>query len=86
MAWHWVLCWFHGDSHLRSAERGSDDAARLGTGCDVPFGRLDGENGVPIAQSKGVKFLRMQGRRAVFEIGSGRYDFVSDMAKSVAGR
>lgn len=44
------------------------------------------EKGAPIAQSWGVKFLRMQGRRAVFEIGSGRYDFVSDTAKSVSRR
>jgi alpha-L-rhamnosidase len=44
------------------------------------------ENGVPISQSKNVKFLRIQGRRAVFEIGSGSYDFVSDMVKLVDTR
>ncbi|HZK65385.1 MAG TPA: alpha-L-rhamnosidase C-terminal domain-containing protein, partial [Puia sp.] len=35
------------------------------------------ENGKKAADSEAVKFLRMEGDRAVFEIGSGTYDFVS---------
>jgi alpha-L-rhamnosidase len=35
------------------------------------------ESGKPVAQSSGVKFLRMENGRAVFEIGSGQYEFES---------
>ena len=35
------------------------------------------ENGSPAINSKGVKFLRMEGDCAVFEIGSGEYEFES---------
>ncbi|MEO6962641.1 MAG: hypothetical protein ABIY90_11770, partial [Puia sp.] len=35
------------------------------------------ESGKKAADSEAVKFLRMEGDRAVFEIGSGTYDFVS---------
>jgi alpha-L-rhamnosidase len=35
------------------------------------------ESGQPAAQAKGVKFLRQEGNRAVFEVGSGQYTFES---------
>jgi len=35
------------------------------------------ENGKPASQAQGVKFLRQEGGRAVFEIGSGQYAFES---------
>ncbi|MDH4239767.1 MAG: glycoside hydrolase family 78 protein [Phycisphaerae bacterium] len=35
------------------------------------------ESGIPAAKSEGVKFLRMEAGRAVYEIGSGDYVFVS---------
>jgi alpha-L-rhamnosidase len=35
------------------------------------------EGGKPAAQSNGVKFLRMEKDRAVYEVGSGEYHFVS---------
>ena len=35
------------------------------------------ENGKPLAQSKGVRFLRMDGNRAVLAVGSGCYQFQS---------
>jgi alpha-L-rhamnosidase len=35
------------------------------------------ENGKPASQAQGVKFLRQEGDRAVFEIGSGRFAFQS---------
>jgi alpha-L-rhamnosidase len=35
------------------------------------------ENGKPAAQAEGVKFLRQEGGRAVFEIGSGQFAFQS---------
>lgn len=36
------------------------------------------ENNLIASQSEGVKFLRMEGKRALFEIGSGNYQFVSE--------
>jgi hypothetical protein len=33
------------------------------------------ENGKPVSQSEGVKFLRQEGDRAVFEVQSGQYNF-----------
>ena len=33
------------------------------------------ESGKPAAQSPGVRFLRTEGRRNVFEVGSGNYRF-----------
>lgn len=38
------------------------------------------ENGKPIAETEGVKLLRMEPRTAVLEIGSGTYSFVSNYA------
>ncbi|MGA2662940.1 MAG: alpha-L-rhamnosidase C-terminal domain-containing protein, partial [Verrucomicrobiota bacterium] len=35
------------------------------------------ENGKPASQAQGVKFLRQEGDRAVFEIGSGQFAFQS---------
>lgn len=35
------------------------------------------ESGVPAGKATGVKFLRMENSAAVYEIGSGRYEFVS---------
>jgi alpha-L-rhamnosidase len=35
------------------------------------------ESGKPAAESAGVKFLRMEPDRAVYEVGSGKYQFVS---------
>ncbi len=35
------------------------------------------EGGKPVSQAAGVSFLRMEGRNALFEIGSGTYSFVS---------
>lgn len=45
----------------------------------VPAGNPGGvsENGKPASQAPGVKFLRQEGGRAVFEIGSGQYAFES---------
>jgi alpha-L-rhamnosidase len=34
------------------------------------------ENGVPASETEGVKFLRMENGSAVFEIGSGKYEFI----------
>jgi hypothetical protein len=36
------------------------------------------EGGKPVSQAKGVRFLRMEGGEAVFEVGSGKYVFVSE--------
>lgn len=36
------------------------------------------EGNQPLAQAAGVKFLRMEGGRAVLEIGSGRYQFAAE--------
>ena len=38
------------------------------------------EGGKPVAQAPGVKFLRQEGDRAVFEIGSGQYAFQSPLS------
>ena len=35
------------------------------------------EGGIPAAQAKGVKFLRLEYGAAVYEIRSGRYSFLS---------
>jgi alpha-L-rhamnosidase len=35
------------------------------------------ENGGKVLSAKGVKFLKMEGSRAIFEIGSGKYSFTS---------
>jgi alpha-L-rhamnosidase len=35
------------------------------------------ENGIAAGKAEGVKFIRMEGQSAVFEIGSGEYNFVS---------
>ncbi|MDP4129576.1 MAG: alpha-L-rhamnosidase C-terminal domain-containing protein [Bacteroidota bacterium] len=50
----------------------------------VPAKDADGvtESGKKAADSEGVKFLRMEGDRAVFETGSGAYDFVSKNFRS----
>jgi alpha-L-rhamnosidase len=37
------------------------------------------ESGQPAAEAKGVKFLRMENDRAVFEVGSGSYEFQSQL-------
>lgn len=37
------------------------------------------ESGKPAANARGVKFLRVEGDRAVFEVGSGEYSFMSRM-------
>ena len=37
------------------------------------------ENGIPAARSKGIKFLRMQKDRALYEVNSGEYKFVSKL-------
>ncbi len=42
------------------------------------------EDGGPVDKSQGVKFLRMEPGAAVFEIGSGKYSFVSKGGKTVA--
>jgi alpha-L-rhamnosidase len=34
------------------------------------------ENGVPVSETEGVKFLRMENGNAVLEIGSGKYEFI----------
>jgi alpha-L-rhamnosidase len=36
------------------------------------------EGGKPAVEARGVKFLRMEGDRAVFEVGSGSYSFASE--------
>jgi hypothetical protein len=36
------------------------------------------EGGAPASRAKGVRFLRREGGEAVFEVGSGRYEFVSE--------
>jgi hypothetical protein len=36
------------------------------------------ESGKPAAQAEGVKFLRMEDKAAVFEVGSGQYQFESN--------
>ena len=38
------------------------------------------ESGAPAATAAGVKFLRMEGGAAVFEVASGDYHFVSALA------
>jgi alpha-L-rhamnosidase len=45
----------------------------------VPAGNAEEvtENGTPASQAPGVKFLRQEGAKAVFEIGSGQYAFQS---------
>jgi alpha-L-rhamnosidase len=35
----------------------------------------EGESPMPVSQAEGVKFLRMEGHCAVFEVGSGKYKF-----------
>ena len=35
------------------------------------------ESGKPAGQARGVQFVRMEGDRAVFRVGSGRYHFTS---------
>jgi len=42
------------------------------------------EGGGPAARSQGVKFLRMESGAAVYEIGSGKYSFVSKGGRTVA--
>jgi alpha-L-rhamnosidase len=37
------------------------------------------EGGQPAGQSNGVRFLRMEGAAAVYEVGSGEYAFVSEL-------
>jgi len=36
------------------------------------------ENNRPVSECNGVKFIRMDGKRAVFEVGSGNYQFASE--------
>ncbi|MEI7902915.1 MAG: alpha-L-rhamnosidase C-terminal domain-containing protein, partial [bacterium] len=47
----------------------------------VPTQDADGvtESGKPVAKAAGVKFLRMENRSAVYEVGSGTYLFQSKM-------
>jgi alpha-L-rhamnosidase len=40
------------------------------------------ESGRPVAQAEGVKFLRQEDGNAVFEVGSGKYTFASEMGLS----
>lgn len=42
------------------------------------------EGGSSASKSQGVKFLRMEGNSAVYEVGSGKYSFVSKGGKTVA--
>jgi alpha-L-rhamnosidase len=37
------------------------------------------ESGIPVLANKDITFLRMEGERAVFKIGSGVYEFTSDL-------
>jgi alpha-L-rhamnosidase len=48
----------------------------------VPAGNAEmvTEGGKAIAQAKGVRYARQEGRLAVFEVGSGRYRFAAPMA------
>ena len=41
------------------------------------------ESGKPMAEAKGVKFLRMENNTAVYAVGSGNYQFQSTMPESV---
>jgi len=43
---------------------------------------LVAEGGVPAATASGVKFLRMEGKYAVYQVGSGFYEFLSDQISS----
>lgn len=43
------------------------------------------EGGKPAAQAEGVKFVRMEGTTAVYELGSGSYEFVSKDAPVAGG-
>jgi alpha-L-rhamnosidase len=47
----------------------------------VPAKDADGvtESGKPAAKAAGVKFLRMENRAAVYEVGSGTYHFQSKL-------
>jgi len=49
----------------------------------VPAGEVGGitESGNPAAGANGVHFLREEGGSGVFEVGSGTYEFASDMGK-----
>ncbi|SDT43572.1 Ig-like domain (group 2) [Paenibacillaceae bacterium GAS479] len=42
------------------------------------------EGGKPAVEAEGVKFLRMEGGKAVYSVGSGNYSFASTMAESNA--
>jgi alpha-L-rhamnosidase len=37
------------------------------------------ESGKPVANAEGVEFVRQDGDKVVFEVGSGRYKFVSEI-------
>ena len=41
------------------------------------------ESGKPASEAKGVKFLRMENKAAVFAVGSGTYQFLSAMSETV---
>jgi alpha-L-rhamnosidase len=47
----------------------------------VPVAREAKESGKPAAQARGVKFLRAEGGRSVFEVGSGTYRFTGPLAR-----
>jgi alpha-L-rhamnosidase len=49
----------------------------------VPAGKAADvtENGMQATQAQGVRFLRQEGERAVFEVGSGQYAFQSRMTR-----
>jgi alpha-L-rhamnosidase len=41
------------------------------------------ESGRPVAEAEGVKFLRMENNAAVYEIGSGTYQFQSSLTDAL---
>jgi alpha-L-rhamnosidase len=43
------------------------------------------ERGKPASQAEGVKFLRMENGAAVFEVGSGNYEFASKLPQGAEG-
>jgi alpha-L-rhamnosidase len=85
----WVECW-HDSNHGRIVSNWKREDKKLQMDVAIPINTIATvhvparesnnvtESGKPAAKAKGVKFLRMEEGRAVYEVGSGCYRFCSE--------
>ena len=56
-------------------------AAEVSLPTDHPYSVA--ESGKPVSAAPGVKFLRTEDKRAIYEVSSGTYHFISTLPKSI---